>query len=284
MADRVDEFESIFKRASKARFEYLRPSIKRMVLVTDLDSSGGEALLGVVRKFLPLLDSDHPDWVTFNEGDYDRPAELLEKVDRSDSDLIVTYRNLKQIDKATPHSLGVYLDTLTQATAVPVLVLPDGHLGDEPAPQEASTVLVVTDHLAGDHRLINYAVRLTKKNGRLHLCHIEDDAAFRYYMAAVERIPAINTETAEEGLRQQLLKQPADYIDNCIEVLKAQGITAQLTPHVLMGHRLQDYRRLLDECQCDLVVLNTKDEDQLAMHGLAYPIAVEFRDVPLLML
>lgn len=284
MADRVDEFESIFKRASKARFEYRRPSIKRVVLVTDLDSPGGEALLEVVRKFLPLLDSDHPDWVTLNEGDYDRPVELLEQVDRSDSDLIVTYRNLKQIDKATPHSLGVYLDTLTQATAMPVLVLPDGRLGDGPALKEASTVLVVTDHLAGDHRLINCAVRLTKKNGRLHLCHIEDDAAFSYYMAAVERIPTINTEIAEDGLRQQLLKQPADYIDNCIEVLKAQGITAHLTPHVLMGHRLRDYRRLLDECQCDLVVLNTKDEDQLAMHGLAYPIAVEFRDVPLLML
>lgn len=255
-----------------------------MVLVTDLDSPGGEALLEVVRKFLAVLDSDHPDWLTLNEGDYHRPAELLDKVDRSDSDLIVTYRNLKQIDKATPHSLGVYLDTLTQATAVPVLVLPDGHFGDDPAPNDASTVLVVTDHLAGDHRLINCAVRLTRKNGRLHLCHVEDDAAFGYYMEAVERIPTINTGTAEEGLRQQLLKQPADYINNCIEVLKAQGITTQLTPHVLMGHRLQDYRRLVDECQCDLVVLNTKDEDQLAMHGLAYPIAVEFRDVPLLML
>ncbi len=28
----------------------------------------------------------------------------------------------------------------------------------------------------------------------------------------------------------------------------------------------------------------SKDEDQQAMHGLAYPIAVEFRDIPLLML
>jgi hypothetical protein len=30
--------------------------------------------------------------------------------------------------------------------------------------------------------------------------------------------------------------------------------------------------------------MNTKDEDQLAMHGLAYPLAVELRDIPLLML
>ena len=30
--------------------------------------------------------------------------------------------------------------------------------------------------------------------------------------------------------------------------------------------------------------MNTKDDDQLAMHGLAYPLAVELRDIPLLML
>lgn len=30
--------------------------------------------------------------------------------------------------------------------------------------------------------------------------------------------------------------------------------------------------------------MNTKDEDQLAMHGLAYPLAVELREIPLLML
>ncbi len=31
-------------------------------------------------------------------------------------------------------------------------------------------------------------------------------------------------------------------------------------------------------------VLNTKDEDQLAMHGIAYALAVELRQIPLLML
>jgi hypothetical protein len=30
--------------------------------------------------------------------------------------------------------------------------------------------------------------------------------------------------------------------------------------------------------------MNTKDEDQLAMHGLAYPLAIELRTIPLLML
>jgi hypothetical protein len=51
-----------------------------------------------------------------------------------------------------------------------------------------------------------------------------------------------------------------------------------------MGRRLAEYQRLIEEHKIDLLVLNTMDEDQLAMHGLAYPLAVELRQIPLLML
>ena len=30
--------------------------------------------------------------------------------------------------------------------------------------------------------------------------------------------------------------------------------------------------------------MNTKDDDQFAMHGLAYPLAIQVRSVPLLLL
>ena len=53
---------------------------------------------------------------------------------------------------------------------------------------------------------------------------------------------------------------------------------------VKLGHHLSDYARLVEEHEIDLLVLNTKDEDQMAMHGIAYPLAVELRDVPMLML
>ena len=53
---------------------------------------------------------------------------------------------------------------------------------------------------------------------------------------------------------------------------------------VLMGHHLSTYRKLVEEHSVDLLVMNTKDEDQLAMHGMAYPLAVELREIPLLML
>ena len=51
-----------------------------------------------------------------------------------------------------------------------------------------------------------------------------------------------------------------------------------------MGHYLNDYRRLLDEHEIDLLVLNTKDDEQLAMHGLAYPLTVELRETPMMLL
>lgn len=284
MADRVDQFESIFKRADKARFEYIRPQIRRVALVTDLNTTDASALLQRIQQFLAVLEPDHPEWLTLGEGDYDRKSDLLERLLEHQADLIVTGRNLHQSDKDTPHSLGVYLDTLTQATQVPVLVLPDVQHSGEGALSRTATVMVATDHLAGDARLISHAVCFTQAGGHIHLCHVEDDAVFAYYLDAISKIPAIDTALAEQALREQLLKQPADYIADAIEVLRARGLAVELHAHVLMGHRLRDYRRLAGEYRIDLLVLNTKDEDQQAMHGLAYPIAVEFRDVPLLML
>ena len=53
---------------------------------------------------------------------------------------------------------------------------------------------------------------------------------------------------------------------------------------VTVGHRLSEYAGLIEEHEIDLLVFNTKDDDQLAMHGLAYPLAIELRQIPLLML
>ena len=45
-----------------------------------------------------------------------------------------------------------------------------------------------------------------------------------------------------------------------------------------------DYKRLAAARDVDLLVMNTKDSGQLAMHGLAYELAVELNDIPLLLL
>ena len=52
---------------------------------------------------------------------------------------------------------------------------------------------------------------------------------------------------------------------------------------VLMGRQVDEYGELIAKREIDLLVLHTKD-DQLAMHGVAYALAVELRGIPLLML
>ena len=53
---------------------------------------------------------------------------------------------------------------------------------------------------------------------------------------------------------------------------------------VVFGHHLAEYKRLIERHAVDLLVLNTKDDQQLAMRGMAYALAVELREIPLLML
>jgi len=144
--------------------------------------------------------------------------------------------------------------------------------------------MAITDHLTGDHRLVNYAVALTEPEGRLYLTHVEDEATFDRYIETISKVPTIDTDEAREAILKQLLKEPRDYIRSCREVLGQQGVAVQVEKIVTLGHHLSDYRRLIDEHRVDLLVVNTKDEDQLAMHGLAYPLSVELRSTPILML
>ncbi len=116
------------------------------------------------------------------------------------------------------------------------------------------------------------------------LTHVEDEATFGRYMDVISKIPTIDTDEARESVREQLLKEPQDYIDSCVEVLGKAGASVTVEHLVVFGHHLSEYKRLIEQHEVDLLVLNTKDEDQLAMHGIAYALAVELRQIPLLML
>ena len=81
-----------------------------------------------------------------------------------------------------------------------------------------------------------------------------------------------------------MLKAARDYIDSCRRVLSAEHVDITIEDIVTVGHHLNEHKRLIQECEVDVVVMNTKDEDQLAIHGLAYPLTIELRDTPLLLL
>lgn len=285
MPDKIDAFESLFKSADKPALEYERIVFRSVVVVTDLDESAAERFALSVRRFLSTVESDRPAWHTLAGGTYDTADALIDGVESRRPDLIVTYRNLHDSDRRPRFSLGTYLDELTQATPVPVLVMPTGADGRPLESKDgAQSVMVLTDHLTGDKLLVDYGARMTAAGRRLILVHIEDERTFRRYLDAIEKIPDIETDVVRDRLRGQLLKEPEDYIESCARVLDEVGLDIAIERVVRFGHRIADCRRLIADRAVDLLVTHTRRGDELAMGGAAYLITAEIRDTPLLLL
>lgn len=282
---RIDQFESFFKSAARTPYKHRRVPVDKVLVVTDLGEKDAWELRARLRSVFGVL-GESATWSDAAEGRGRSVGELLEVVEEEKADLIVTYRSLYSEGWRWPFSLGEHLDVLTQATTTPVLVLPRpdreafwgrGDLG-------TASVMAITDHLNGDERLVHWATRFCAENGLLTLAHVEDEVIFEHYVETIGKIPAIETEPARRLLARQLLKDPADYIETCRDALAQEGLEIRVEAVVEFGHRLADVERLVAEREVDLLVIETKDDDQLAMHGLAYPIAVEMRQTPLLML
>ncbi len=288
MKNPIDEFESMFRAAEREPFGYAEIPIQTATLITDGTPAEAEAIQNSLTTFMPRL-QNVANWRSLTAGDYQNVNELLEKLNEQQTDLIVTFRHLQEKSDILPHSLGVYLDVLTQATSIPVLVLP----GTSQAPvsladRVCDRVMVVTDHILGQHGLVNYGVRCCGKQpdgqGDIWLCHIEDDVVFHRYLRAISQIPEIDTEVANEQIDRRLLKDATDFIAACVTELKDHNVPLEIHALVERGHRLKQYVELVTEHRIELVVANTKDEDQLAMHGMAYSLCVELTGTAMLLL
>ena len=283
----IDQFESVFRSAIRDVYEYRTIKFRKFLLVTDMDQQESSVLANQLRQFFRLVHiEDTGQWVIANKDDFSTTQGLLKIVDDHSPDLIFSYRNLHSRAWKYPHSLGEYLDVLIQKTDVPVFIIPHPQAGYalDHAMQDCNRIMALTDHLSNDHDLVNHAVHFTQQKGRLYLVHIEDRDTFDRYMDAVSRIPGINTEEVEEKLSRELLKQPTNYIETVIDRLRQEQLDIEVEPVVNFGHHLTEFRKLIDQYQIDLLVINAKDNQQLAMHGLAYPLAVELRQIPLLMI
>ena len=280
----IDQFESIFKKADKPRFQFEDVKLQKLMVVTDDDHAATDRFAdGVIDLLDHTLLQDEITWHKVSGDQHTSVNDLLEIVNREQPDMICTYRNLHAPASDFPYSLGVYIDVLSQVTEMPVLVLPSPNRSAK-IPTSTDSVMAIADHLTGDHHLVSYAARLTSQNGSLYLTHVEDEATFDQFMEVIGKVPSIETEAAREAILKQLLAEPHDYIRSCAEVLKAAGLPIQVEEIVTLGHSLRDYQRLIEQHRVDLLVVNTKQDDQLAMHGLAYPLCVELRDTPILML
>lgn len=286
---KIDQFESVFKAATRTLFHYEALTFSKVLLVTDLDDEYEVKMFGErVRTFLHALgDADKGEitWRDVSKEECSTIGKMLEVVEAEQPDLICTYRNLHSGAWKWPYTLGSYLDVLTQVTHCPILVLPRPEkkkfYDDE---QSTQTVMAVTDHLTGDDNLVNMAAAFTHDDGTLWLSHMEDQSVFERYMQTTEKIPEIDSDTARRTILAQLLKDPHDFITSCRDAITKARPSLTIEESIALGDRLSDYKKLAQAHDVDLLVLNTKDHDQLAMHGLAYPLAIELRDLPILML
>lgn len=277
----IDQFQSVFRAADKPVYRPTPRRFESVLVCTDLPADAAARYAADVRTLLQSARGlgDAP-WTIIDADGAPTVGDLLARVEQHQPDLVVAYRNLHSSGWQWPYTLGDHVAVLTQVTTVPVLLLPRPDALD--SARGTDRVMAMTDHLAGDARLVDAALALTPAGGSLYLSHVEDEAIFARYVDLIGKVPDLPTDVARTGLKARMLKEPADYAKSVQAALNDAQVSVEAV--VQMGHHLSTYRQLVQQHQIDLLVLNTKDDDQLAIHGLAYPLAVELRDLPLLML
>lgn len=285
---RIDQFESVFKSADKPLFRYEPFSVGIPLVLTDLDDEAAESFAVLSGKYTGAGGSrEVSDQRVIKGSDFATIEECLDLIAGEKPDLICTYRGLHSDCWRWGQSLGSYVEVLTQTVKVPVLVFPHPASAAETiAAAEAGCrhVMAMTDHLAGDSRLVNAALFFTPAQGTLHLTNLEDQQVFERYMEAIDKIPSIDSAAARDSVLAQILKEARDYIKSCRAVVEEQALDVEIQETVELGLHVADYKRLAAARDVDLLVMNTRDSGQLAMHGLAYELAVELNDIPLLLL
>lgn len=288
---KVDQFESQFRAAEREPFRYDPPRFNKILVVTDMEGQEASAWRDEIARFLsqlPMLDGSTKsrELILIQGNDFRTEKELLDLVDIHKPHLVATYRHLHSEGWRWHYSLGEHLDVLIGATKIPVLVLPHPKAETKAAhaQQDTNRVMVMTDHLTGAHALVNCGAALCQRQGKLFLSHLEDGATFEHYVRAIGKIPSIDTDNARARLREQLIKEPTDYIESCRTILAEKRPGIEVEALVDFGRRLKAYEALIEKLEIDLLIVNAKKEDQLAMRGLVYPLAVDLRHIPLVLI
>lgn len=283
----IDQFESAFRAAARSQYHHKTLTVDKVLVITDLSADEAQRYAQRAAPFL-RVNNLSPTMVPVPGDKSQDLGDLIALVKDEAPDLIVTYRCLHSPAWKWPYTVGDHIEVLTQVTDTPVLLLPRIDTGDalvdDLKPPEV--VMAMTDHLVGDDRLIQWASGLTPPREWLVLAHVEDEVAFNRYMDLISKVPDVDTEVAQREIRERLFKEVRAWIRHCRSILhEVRGAQApRIEEAILLGHRLKTYRDLVLRREAQLLVLNTKDDDQLAIHGMAYPLMIELRRVPLLLL
>ncbi len=91
---KLDQFESVFRAAAKAIFEYTPVQVNSVLVVTDLGKSEARALGNQIEGFLGVLGGSDVAWRLVAGDEFATVPDLLGLVESERPDLICTYRHL----------------------------------------------------------------------------------------------------------------------------------------------------------------------------------------------
>ena len=280
----IDQFESVFRSAIKPSYDPQPLSISKILWVSDLDKQDAEPYAQACQEYLTDAGSDLIGEVSIlpKELSHDLNT-LIEEISKRSPDLIVTHRNLHS-DASFGYTLGDHIEVLTQVTHVPILLCPHhSHWRAEQlgAPKK---VMVLTDQLSANPVLIDAALSLVRDQGQITLAHIEDESQFNRFIDSISKIPELDTEIARSSIQAQLFKETEDFVEAIKTALLEKQREVTVHSEIQMGHTLRTYVSMVEVHQIDMVVMQSKVEDQVAIHGLSYPLAVELDQLPMLLL
>ena len=275
----IDQFESAFRATLREGFEHVPLAFDKVLVLTDVQAAPdeGQAMLAGARALVPsfanielhMLAMDAPIGVT------------LDLVAREAPDLVVTHRGLASPSWRQPFTMGENLEVLTQVAVPPVLALPHPLIAAPPT-GVPERVMALTDQLVGNHDLVNAALALTPTGGKLVLCHVEDTRSFERFLDVIAKLPSIDTDRARDEISARLAKEPTDFAESVSTVLGSDGPDVSVL--ITRGAHTRDYVELVELENPGLVVMGTRDADQLAMHGMAHALSIELRTTPMLLL
>lgn len=283
MMSKIDQFESLFRSAVQTQYTPRSYPIRDVLVLTDLPEGEDTTYLSQLEPFFDGL-SAKPKLTLIPREQSEALEQLIELIQGHQVDLICTYRNLHTSYGAFPYTLGGHVEVLTQVCEAPILLTARPEQLGGARMESPHRVMALTDQFEEHPHLIDAATAFVKEPGALILSHVEDSATFERYMSAISKIPSIDTDDARVALTQQLISSAESYISRTREAINSVHPTISVLSEVKMGHLISEHTALVAEHRVDLLVMDTKDEDQLAMHGLSHPLAIELSNLPLLML
>ena len=275
---KIDHFASLFRAADKEQVDIPMVRISKVALVTDVSIDESHQLWERWKGILP-----NPVEMVLLDGSMTQSLpKLVDSLKEIEVDLVMTYRCLHSDAWQYPYAVGSYIEVLTQIVPFPVLLMP--HIHEESKTYaNAKSILLLSAELTKEAALVGFAGAFSTKETQLLLAQIDDKSTFLRIIDIISKIPQIDTDDAKQYITERREQEMNDWVFRCTQNLSQQPNAPVVSQIDMLDPSMKECAAVIGQHNAELVVINTKDDEQLAIHGLAYPIMVQFRQLPLLL-